>query len=246
MSEDIQQLIPTAFEKANAALLKYKQGKYAKGTESAKNILKDEEASALAVFLATQQFLGSGFLAWEPESIWLELKDQGIDLPRENRDKLSAAMTIILRDSFRWDALVFEKIVEAFNSIPSAPDAVQEASPGMIAWAVFEMEPLAQHVGFFGKYDYEPVRYTALSMHRNGLVVAPELLSFAQEDLDNLNKTKDLKASVIEHWGKVDKTSLETLSLKEDPIDIQIGHLAAVHLYVGKKIRKLLHGIEIL
>jgi hypothetical protein len=229
--------------------MKYKQGTHSKSEPAkkrAKSILEDEDATATAVFLAANQILGNAFLAWEPESIWLELEDKGIDLSAENRDKLLAVLTIMLGDAFHWDALVFENTIEAFNNIPSAPDAVQEASPGEIAWGAFEAELLAQYAGYVGEYDYEPARYTALSMHRDGLVVAPELLTFAQNELDsfNNNESSELKASTISRWNETDKTKLEGLELEETPEDIQMARLAAIYLYVGERSQRLMNEVK--
>lgn len=249
MSKDIEELLPAVYAHAADALTRYKNGTYNK-SEAARNrakaILNDPEATATAVFLATYQLLsgrgqvGGAFLAWEPESIWLELKDAGVDLSIENRDKLLAAITILHGDAFHWDAAIFENTIEAFNDIPSAPDAVQEASPGEIAWGAFEAELFAQFAGYVGNYDYEPTLYTALSMHRDGLVVAPELLAFAQEELDAANTDAAiLKANTISRWEEVDKTKLENLELTETPEDVQVARLAAIHLYVGKRAQQL-------
>lgn len=248
MSKDIEQLLPAVFARATDTLMQYKKGahnKSAPAKERAKKVLEDEDATATAVFLATHQLLGNAFLAWEPESIWLELEDKGVDLSLENRDKLLATLTILQVDAFHWDALVFENTVEAFNNIPSAPDAIQEASPGEIAWGAFEAELLAQYAGYVGEYDYEPARYTALSMYRDGLVVAPELLTFAQEELDALNTdAKDLKASTISRWNEIDKTKLDDLKLEETPEDIQLARLAAIYIYVGERAQRLQREVE--
>jgi hypothetical protein len=248
VSQDIEQLLPDVFSRATAALMKYKKGAHSQSEPArkrAKEILADDEATATAVFLATHQLIGNAFLAWEPESIWLELSDKGVDLSLENRDKLLATITIMHGDAFHWDALVFENTVEAFNNIPSAPDAIQEASPGEIAWGAFEAELLAQYAGYVGEYDYEPSRYTALSMHRDGLVVAPELLTFAQNELDAFNAdSSELKASTISRWDKTDKTKLEDLDLEETPEDIQVARLAAIHVYLGDRAQRLSNEVE--
>jgi len=249
MSKDIEQFLPVVFAAATSVLMKYKQGKHSKNDavkKRAKGILEDEDATATAVFLAAHQTLGNAFLAWEPESIWMEFEDKSVDLPFENRDKLMAVMTIMMGDAFHWDALIFENTVEAFNNIPSAPDAIQEASPGEIAWGVFEAELLAQYAGYVGEYDYEPARYTALSMHRDGLAVAPELLTFAQEALDgfNNNEAADLKESTMSRWNKADKTKLESLKLEEAPEDIQMAYLASIHLYLGERAQRLQDEVE--
>jgi len=251
VSENIEQLLPDVFARVTKVLMDHKSGRRMHSNvthKKAREVLGDKEATATAVFLAVHHLLGNAFIAWEPESIWLELSDtEDIDLSLENRDKLMAAMTLLHGDAFHWDALIFENTVEAFNNIPSAPDAIQEASPGEIAWGAYEAELLAQYAGYVGEYDYEPARYTALSMYRDGLAVAPELLTFAQEELDKLTDHSDnLKSKTIERWNEIDKTKLESLELEESPEDVQVGRLAAIHLYLGKRAKQLAEEVEAL
>lgn len=245
MSDDLAKLLPDILREASAMLHKYGTGDHRKTKQSlahAKSVLKDGDSTATAIFIAVQRlFESNAFLAWEPESIWLECADRGVkDLPEENRDKILATATLLVGDAFHWDALVFEKTIVSFNNLPIAGDVIQEASPGELAWGVFEAELLSQYAGHNGEYDYEPTRYTGACMHRIGLALAPELLVFAQEELDKLNSDQqELKEVVGERWGAVDKEKLEDLSLEETPADIQIGHLAAIHLYVGDRARQL-------
>jgi len=250
MSVDIAQELPKILKEALFFLNKYKTGMFSQQIPSyqkASEILKNSNSSATAVYLACQRILGSNeFEAWEPESIWLELKDvDDIDLSLENRSKLLAVNTLILGEAFYWDAAVYENTVLAFNNIPTAPDVIQEASPGEMSWGVFEAELLSQFAGHNAEFDYEPTRYTAASLHRAGLLLAPELLVFAQEDLDKLNRSendtnkKSLIEQVSEQWAQTNKNKLEDLVLDETPQDVQIGHLATISMYVGKRIDQL-------
>jgi len=213
-----------------------------------RDILLDEDATASAVFEAAKRVLGPSFAAWEPETIWMDLEDAGIDLGLENRDKLLACTTLLATRSFYWDAAVFENTSMAFNDIPSAPDALQEASPGEMSWAVFEASYFLQReFQAEGSFDYEPAKYAAVSLFRSGFLVAPEMLAFAQEELDRLNQGhRDLKPKVEQRWSKLDKAKLTELQLDEAPSDIQIGYLAAVHLYVEERARRLKREIAAL
>ena len=212
------------------------------------NTLKNSECAGTAAFTAALRALGAQFLAWEPESIWLELEAMGVALSLENRDKVLAASTLVTAPHFYWDASVFENTVLAFNSMPSMPDAIQEASPNQIAWGVFEAELICQ---YYAKhdfvYDYEPERYVATVLHRAGFLLAPELLVFAQDELDKLNVgNKDIQEAVKNRWEKIDHPALEHLELTESPEDVQIGRLAAVHLYLDEKLRQLNREIPLL
>lgn len=201
------------------------------------DILNNQESCAAAVFLAARKLLGSGFAAWEPESIWLELQSQGIDLSELNRDKLLAVTTLLATGSFYWDAAVFENTVMAFNHEWSSPEILQEASPAQMAWGICEAELILHREGQEeGAFDYEPAQYAAVSLHRDGFVIAPEPLGFAQAELDKLNRGhQDIKEEVLSRWKSLDKTTLEGLELKETPTDVQIAKLSAVFIHLANR-----------
>jgi len=206
-----------------------------------RDLLVDENATATAIFEAAKMLLGPSFIAWEPDTIWMELADNNIDMDEVNRDKLMAASTLIQTDGFYWDAAVYENITMAFNNLPMIPDAIQEASPAQLSWAVFEASYFRRHEYQEPEtFDREPMGYTAVCLHRSGFVVAPEMLSFAQTELDKLNQgAVELKATVQKRWSSVNTDELAKLELAETPSDVQISYLAAVHLYVEERARQL-------
>jgi len=239
MSLDIQKELPGIFRQKIEDLHSFFQGKDSFPKEKAVSILKDVNCSATDVLLSSFSLIGNQFLSWEPESIWKELEDKGVELPLENRDKLQACLTCIKGDSFFWDALGFEKIISAFNSIPISSDTIQEMTPAQIAWGVLEATVISNFAGNDHDFDYEPAKYTAVSLHRAGFVLAPSLLVFAQYDLDGLNRDndKELKQEVIKKWGQLDKSALEKVELGEDPTDIQVARLVAVDLYLSTRLQ---------
>jgi len=207
-----------------------------------RELLLNDDSSASAVFLAIREALGTGCLAWEPESVWLELRDQDVDLSLTNRDKFMAMSTLLSSGSYYWDAAVFENTTMALSHLPSSPEILQEASPAQMSWAIFEAEAfLDREKQEAGEFDYEPARYAAVSLHRTGLVIAPELLAFAQDELDKLNRGQDLilREDVRKRWNDLDKAQLEDLELAETPIDVQISRLAADYLYVVNRAKDM-------
>lgn len=216
--------------------------------QSSREILVDDEAPASFVLLALES-LYRNCLAWEPESVWLELNDDGIDLSEENRNKFLAASTLLRTPAFFWDANIFEDTCLAFNNAPVIVDVIQESSPGQLAWGVFEAHLISQirepelagkeEAGF--QFDFEPSRYTATVLHRLGFVLAPELLEFSQKDLDALNKESvNLKSQVEDRWTNLQSSNLLDLQLQETPLDVQIANLAAVDLYVQERAENFL------
>lgn len=210
-----------------------------------REILSKEDATATAIYEAAKRLLGPSFIAWEPESIWLEIDDHGVNMDEVNRDKLMAATTLIQTGGFYWDASMFENTALAFNDLPVVPDAIQEATPAQLSWAVLEAKLLLhREMQEAGEFDHEPARYAAVSMYRTGFILAPELLEFAQDELDKLNQgNTELKEQIRKRWASLDKSKLSELDLAETPIDVQIGYLAAVQLYVEKMARQLKAGL---
>lgn len=201
-----------------------------------KALLQDPGTSAIALMAAAQRLLGD-FWAWEPESIWLELQHQGIDLPEGNRAKLTAAITLHLMPSFYWDALVFEKTALAFDGIAPNPDILEEASPSRLAWAVVEAGWILQKArATTWEFNSEPRAYAGVILLRAGFVLAPEQLSFAQGSLDRERfLSTPIRDEVKARWAKVDKNGLEKLVLTETTVDVQIARLAAVELHVRER-----------
>lgn len=204
--------------------------------------LTNEHISATALYLSIKKTLGTSFAAWEPESIWMELHDSGIDLPDVNKDKLLAVMTLLSTGSFYWDAAIYENTAVSFDHKWSSPEILQEASPAQLSWAVFEANYLRHHEGLVeGDFDYEPARYTAISLYRAGFIVAPELLEFAQEELDKLNRGHlELRDGIKARWGSMPKENLSNITIEDtSPEDVQIGRLTAVYAHVAWRAKLL-------
>lgn len=202
-------------------------------SEVAKSFLGTDNTPATLVYHAVLKVLGPTAAAWEPESIWLGLKDNGIDLNQAMRNKFMAASTLLQNPSFYEDMHIFEDTCLAFNESPVIVEVLQEASPAQLAWGVYEAEVFMRQHGLDPDFDYEPEKYTAAALHNEGFIVAPELLVFAQDELDKLNRgNKELYSSVLDAWDRADKAQLSSLKLEENPTDVQVAKLAAVHLYV--------------
>jgi hypothetical protein len=204
----------------------------------ARKLLSHDGTAAVALMLATRHLIGD-FHDWEPETLWLSLERDGIDVPLCNRDKLQAGIALLFVPSFYWDGIVFEKTAIAFDCFESNPDALEEASSAQLAWAVKEASwILAQHQPFGGvphAFAHEPTAYSALVMHREGLVQAPKQLAFAQGALDRLNTTSDLRTRVKERWDSLDKVNLADMNFEETEEDVQLARLAAIELHILDK-----------
>lgn len=201
---------------------------------AAKDLLRDPKASAVGLMKATKSLLGD-FMPWEPESIWLELSRQDVEVPLECRDRLQAAIALRLVPSFYWDAVVFEKTAVAFDGV-CHPEILEEASPAMLAWAVSEADWIrSSHGEEPMRFEHEPTAYVAVVLDRAGFVHAPGQLSFAQVALERRVQASDLVADVRRRWTATDKSELSVMVLHESKVDVQIARLAAVELHVRER-----------
>jgi hypothetical protein len=199
----------------------------------AKNLLRSRSASAVALLRAADIVLGDAWLAWEPESIWLELERQEVVVPAEARDRLMAGVALRLVPSFYWDGMVFSKTCVAFDGHPAHVDIVEEAAPSAMAWSAVEAAWIRDRYSEQSlSFEHEPVAYAAVVLDRAGFVLAPSQLSFAQTELDRRLPKSDLIESVRKKWDSLDKSALENVTLEETRIDVQVARLAAVELHV--------------
>jgi len=207
----------------------------------AAQLLADAGASASGCLQAFELLCGEGFRAWEPETLWLTLDRLGVDLPVVNRDKILAGITLGIVPAFWWEVHAFENTVLAFNGLVSLPEALQEATPAQMAWGVFEAEMIYRDLGDEEpEFDREPVLYAATVLHRAGYVRAPDLLHFAQRELDRFNKNGSglTVAEVDAAWKTLKRQALEERSLGETALDVQLGRLASVELHVEEMLKR--------
>jgi len=207
----------------------------------ATSLLLDETVPASTLLVTLKNLLGDCW-GWEPESIWLELGNRNIQVPASNQAKILAGITLYFTPSFYWDAGVFEKTALAFDGHAPNPDILEEASSAELAWAVREAARIvAAHGDEPHSFMHEPAAYAAVVMHREGLVLAPEELAFAQDLLDGLNHAgaKTLKEETQKAWPAIDKTSIAGHAFPETPHGVQLARLAAIELYLQEQQSRL-------
>lgn len=214
------------------------------------SLLTQDTTSATALFLAVRNLLGPQFINWEPESIWMDLyQKHGIDLSNINRDKIQACITLLTTDYFYHDAAVFENTCMAFCHEWSSPEILHEASPAQMSWGVVEAKFLRKlHNQESLPFDYEPRGYVAIVCYREGLVVAPSYLSFAQEEIaKRFLNSKELRREVLAQWEVITRTRtpLESLELTETPVHAQLAKLVAIELYVRDRTNEVLKQLPL-
>lgn len=198
----------------------------------AKDMLASPTTSAVALCRAAEMILGD-HIAWEPETLWVELDRHGVDVPAVARDRLMAASALRLVPAFYWDAVVLANTAIAFDGRPAHVEILEEAPPHALAWAVTEAAWIRRRYDLQALIpEHEPIAYVAVILDRAGFVLAPDELSFAQKALDDRRPRSGLLDDVRQRWSSVDKGRLSDLALQETPIDVQIARLAAVETHV--------------
>jgi len=200
------------------------------------------DKSATVLLMALRAVFGEFVLAWEPETIWLSLeRDYSVDLAVEARDKIQAAITLIINPAFFWDNLVFQRTTQALNGELYDPEALQECHPAHMNWAVYEARILRGHdpdvvsleSGEQIELDEDVQQYAAVCLQRAGLVYPPgQLLNVA----DNLQKLLPASSvpfiqEVKKTWEHLDKGALQDRTFAESPLGVQLSRLAACEIY---------------
>lgn len=207
--------------------------------------LKNTTGKAAITLLASLRNLyGIESLYWEPETLWLTLNRDGIDLDVIARDKVQAAISLVINPSFFWDSLVFQRTVQSLNDVLYDPETLQECSPAHMAWSMYEAQLIRSihgHVSVI-ELDEDVQQYAAVCCCRDGLIFPPqELLQIADNIRKMLpDKTSALITTVKNSWEHIPKTSLDQRVFEENPVGIQTAKLASIYIYIKDQLRVLI------
>lgn len=201
--------------------------------------------TAAALFMAVRTVYGIGILDWEPETMWLTLEGDGYMWEEEARNKLQAAITLILNPSFYWDNIVFQQTTQAFNGQPFDPEALQEPAICHMCWAVYEANAIRgldpADPDMIPEFDEDVQMFTGVVLKRAGYLYTPTPLRYAAKVLDGLYAvdTTSMKKEVAKAWKAVNQNRLENTEFSETPVGIQLTKLAICYLYVQERAEKL-------
>jgi len=203
--------------------------------------LRDDTSCASACLHALTHLFERNWLNWEPETLWIELKHLGLDVPVLNRSQIMAGRSLITTGRFWYDANAFEVACIAFNQQIPTYFGAEDAPVVYINWAVFEADLI--HRDFEHEsldFDREPICYTAVQLYREGFVIAPPMLEMAQAELTKRlpKEAGALAATVREAWAAAPRgEALSNAAYPETPAGVQLARLAVVQLYFEKRLR---------
>jgi len=225
--------------------------KYATPKNYALQLLREPtNRSATSLFLAARAVFGVELTAWEPETIWLTLeRDHGIDLDEIARNKIEAAVSLIVNPAFYWDSYVFQRTAQALNGEPFDPEALQEVHPADQCWAVYEasiIRGLDLDVPMSPDYDEDVQMYTAVCLKRDGFVLPPDQLAYAKDALrlQYPKSAEEFATRVQRSWVQIKKEDLPERKFREDPLDVQLAMLAGCKIHVDEKAEALAKDIS--
>lgn len=152
-----------------------------------REVLTDPHVSPSAAWNAVRRWLGPEALAYEPETLHLELERRSVVWNDVGAKVLAAQTCLVTRDWLcNFDVLFAYAVVAGGGT--AAADVVHHPSVIDLAWAVDDLRALTggalnNDVGF------DPDRVDpaiAVLLHDEGWVLTPRALMFAQDDLDKM------------------------------------------------------------
>lgn len=203
-------------------------------------LINSGDKTAVAIYMAFRNLYGAEALHWEPETVWITLDKDGIDLPEESRNKLEAVLTLHVNPAFYWDNIVFQRTVNALNEEPFDPESLLENHPGHMAWAVYEagvirgLDPDGSEIP---EFDEDVQQYMAVCLKRAGHVYPPDQLKVVADNLENMlpKETQPFIQEVKKSWEHLDKKALRERHFPEDRLGVQLAQLAACYEYVRER-----------
>lgn len=205
----------------------------------ASQVLKDaDQHTAVGLFMAVRTLYGIEVLDWEPETLWLTLDKDGYTLEEESRNKIQAAITLILNPSFYWDSIVYQQTVQAFNAQPFDPEALQEPAVAHMCWAVYEANAIRgldpADADMIPEFDEDVQMFTAVVLKRAGYLYPPSSLQYCDLALKTIYAVDPTRIDkeIAKAWKAIDKKRLEDTTFAETPVGIQLSKLATNYLYV--------------
>ena len=153
-------------------------------------------------------FSPEAWLAWDPDTILLELKD---DISDAAVDKVLSVQAVASNTAaVLRSAAAFEKVVNAFCNSICVMDVIQPPEVEEMSYAVSQIAKIANAVHGDEAplvYTGEVPGYVASVAHFRGWFMLPKNLSFGQELLDHLTGHSPDSAARKEHQHILDVVS---------------------------------------
>lgn len=213
-----------------------------------KFLLDSDDRCATALYMCIRSLYGSEITDWEPETLWVTLGKDGIDLPEEARNKLQCVLALHKNPAFYWDNIVFQWTVQALNAELYDSDAIQECHPAHMAWAVYEasvIRALDPDDKVIPELDEDVQQYIALCLKRAGYIYTPDSLKSVADNLERMlpAEQKEFVRRVKNSWNHLDKRILRDRVFPEDSLGVQLAQLASCYEYVKDRANRMAEDV---
>ena len=146
--------------------------------ERVARILLQPFTMASVLYAICLRALGEDIHHWEPETLWMEIKDEfGVELPAINHTKLSALLAAIGTNSFYHSVPAFLCISRALNGEEDPFDQQDPLLVAEMAWAVREVQlnDDAPH-----QFNDDVSAFAGALLMEDGFTTPPAILGFAK------------------------------------------------------------------
>ncbi len=186
------------------------------------SLFTNENAHPLALMIALYKWFETSWLEWEPETLWSEIRDFGVNdtIPRIVKDRIMAVRAAHRINSYVANYQDFEFISAALNGV--IPDFTMYR-PSSIPEIANSMEIL-QWIRQDDEYQEEIIAYVRIIAKNEGWLVLPETLAFAQDEHDE-TFIADVRERAAQLGASADSFNIESV------IDGQAIRLAACKKY---------------
>lgn len=203
--------------------------KVGEAAKEERRFLLDPDTNPIHLANEMSKKYGREWLKWEPETLWETIRKDWLTYPNdEAKNKLMAVKVLLANDSFWSEWEVFEKICVAFNDRVPTFSTMEDLSIAELALGVALANKIKKRT--FGN---EVRAYVASEAQEDGYVLLPEVLSFAQETLDNL--IQGTYGEEVRDLLKARNPTSMNVTDSDDPVHVQAGHLQAVAVYLKMK-----------
>lgn len=143
-------------------------------------MLTSEDTFATVLFLLVMDVYGPEALEWHPETIRMQLEqDFGLQLPKENLDKIMSAITIVTTNFFFKDVSRFIELCNILSGDDFEPETFDPASVEEILWGVIEamlLYPPEEHEPEDTEFCPEIRGYIEEVLKIEGVIHPPDVL----------------------------------------------------------------------
>lgn len=194
-----------------------------------REFLLDAETNPIHLANEMNAAYGREWLDWEPETLWETIRKDWKTYPNEESKNKLMAIKVVMANEYFWNEWeVFEKVCTALNSRVPVFQTMDDLSIGELALAVHLVSKLKRR-----PFGIEVKAYVASEAQEEGYVMLPEVLSFAQEQLDSLMQGTP-GPEVRDELRKRGPMSIDVTD-EDDPVHLQAGLLQAVAVYLKTK-----------